>query len=1333
MDNNPLIVNKLSDRIINSINNHWPSRNLIGLATFGKNFNKKFKAYSALVASVNKTGDSDAAWDTHANVSLVNSHTLLSDIKTISNFTIDGIGGQVKATHIGTLRFSVTSTDGTIIGLKLKNVLVVPGCSRRCIMCAHDFVNIKEVKQCVMRNGKSSFIELQNGLKIKLKSENSLSSLEFTPLVADDKKRKREYSLSALASSFSSVFTSNKNKKSYGEAHAILCHPSENKMKLIKKNNLIKNIDWYGDELQHPCYCCAIGKAHLSAKIANKEPSVALKRGDRIFTDIEGPIAAMGYGGVRWAVHFTDSYSRFTVTYFMKQKSDVNKALEKYIKEYCTPVGVTIKKIQSDAEAVYIGPKCLFRATCNKFNILLTSSSPYSHWENGVAERVIRTFMEKAFAVMAQRDLASAHWPHALSHVFKVNNCLPQTSINNETPYWRWYEENPDLGNVHTFGCDVRVNVATEFKPRKYVDPPGYMAIYIGFDYDSSAHKIFKPSYGANKYVIEQRGDRHCQFFELFDNNLFLKQHDDAAYVEYFHNKTKGPALSGGENTIKSALPVRIAKKFWDVLYFGTAVKNNSDGQYPYNVTYDDGDFETFSESEFTKSVSLFASQPDSIQKQNNIETDEIGVEVLQGHNKILRILKHKIVRQNNVSYACFKIKLKNKNIQKTQWAQAGSLLALSGKEYLSNNWNMVHDYVEKHDVSGDEFLFQYHTTKTPSARTKRRAQKYKVFGAINDGASQSVLCVYPDGTYTEVPQILLKNASVSSLEGVNITRDSYVPTDYPEVLTMNNPVWLKAVENCMDSTINIAKTGHWVKLKDVSERAISSRFVLQAKYRVATDTYEAFCRWTPRGFDESEDVHYDPEYTFAGTPQLAVLRYILTKSLFTGQKSFHLDFKRAFPSTPLDRTIYVKLPKGYKHYDEDGDECIIALDKSAEGLKQSGANWLDMLTLFLKENGYSQSVTEPKLFTKDVFKNSKKIGTCDIMVYIDDLIGTCCCDEFVKDLVQDFNTKFGVTCNHLGEVKHALGIDVERDGDDTILLHQSQKIRDLLTKYDMLDCVPRTIPIQTSFKISEALDGELLNAEDKTKYQSIVGSYLWINRGTRPDISEATWLLARGMSAPTKEMLAAAMHCLRYLKGTINKKLIYSHNKYSSLDLTEYDYNSSIPTGFCDSNWDKPKSHSSNIIMFCNGALTWSTHKQESTALSTVQAELCALSEQAIENKYCSLVFEFLNMKFKDPLPIFCDSKGAIQNAKHPTTKNKLKHVDIKCFFIRECIDRKIVSVFKILGTDNPADVGTKLLGSLKFDLFSNFLMNLKDVSKTKELYAISEINSRRRVKFGF
>ena len=129
-----------------------------------------------------------------------------------------------------------------------------------------------------------------------------------------------------------------------------------------------------------------------------------------------------------------------------------------------------------------MGPNSKFKRSLNTRNILLQTSSPYCHWENGVSERVIRTHMEKSFTIMAQRDIASQHWPHALSHVYKVQNCLPHSHINNETPYWRWFEKTPDLSRLHTFGCDVRVNVSIDLKPKNYVDAPGYMAIYIGFD-----------------------------------------------------------------------------------------------------------------------------------------------------------------------------------------------------------------------------------------------------------------------------------------------------------------------------------------------------------------------------------------------------------------------------------------------------------------------------------------------------------------------------------------------------------------------------------------------------------------------------------------------------------------------------------------------------------------------------------------------------------------------------------------------------------------------------------------------------------------------------------
>ena len=436
--------------------------------------------------------------------------------------------------------------------------------------------------------------------------------------------------------------------------------------------------------------------------------------------------------------------------------------------------------------------------------------------------------------------------------------------------------------------------------------------------------------------------------------------------------------------------------------------------------------------------------------------------------------------------------------------------------------------------------------------------------------------------------------------------------------------------------------------------------------------------------------------------PQLFTLRFLLAKALFTNRRTFHFDFKRAFTNTPLERTLYVKMPKGFKKLNEAGEEMCLALSKSAEGPKQSGTNWLAMLHKFLIGYGFVQSVTEPKLYVLKLPNND----SCDIMVYVDDVLGVCGSDDFISQLLYDFNNIFGVECLHLGEISHAIGIDVVI-GDGFISLNQKAKIEELLIRENLTQCSGRKTPLPSNFNIVDAMQsGNLLSKQDKTRYQSFVGSFLWINRGTRPNISFATWILAGGMTAPTEELLAAAIHLTMHLKYTIEETLTYSFEKYSELDLSSYDYDSQIPTGFSDANWAAPKSVSSTLIMFQNAALLWRVSKQASTALSTVESELVALSDVAQDLEYTRKIFIDLSLLFP-ALPTFCDSKGAIENAKHPTLKNKLKHVDIKSFYIRGCLERFFVSLFKISGLVNPADIGTKILGYVKYNLFSGFIMN--------------------------
>ena len=70
-------------------------------------------------------------------------------------------------------------------------------------------------------------------------------------------------------------------------------------------------------------------------------------------------------------------------------------------------------------------------------------------------------------------------------------------------------------------------------------------------------------------------------------------------------------------------------------------------------------------------------------------------------------------------------------------------------------------------------------------------------------------------------------------------------------------------------------------------------------------------------------------------------------------------------------------------------------------------------------------------------------------------------------------------------------------------------------------------------------------------------------------------------------------------------------------------------------------------------------------------------------------------------PVPICGDNQGSIFIASNPVTEKRSKHIDIRYHYIREVVERKFAEIFYIDGDKNPADLLTKNLGSVKFQLF--------------------------------
>jgi hypothetical protein len=214
-----------------------------------------------------------------------------------------------------------------------------------------------------------------------------------------------------------------------------------------------------------------------------------------------------------------------------------------------------------------------------------------------------------------------------------------------------------------------------------------------------------------------------------------------------------------------------------------------------------------------------------------------------------------------------------------------------------------------------------------------------------------------------------------------------------------------------------------------------------------------------------------------------------------------------------------------------------------------------------------------------------------------------------------------------------------------------------------------------------------------------------------------AVWFLAHAMSAPTVGAVKELERCLRYIRGTLDVKLCYtlSKNGDDDLDLSSVDYSPATITGFCDANHEPSYSASSCVVAFHNAALLWRVRKQESVSLSSVQSELTALSSMAQDMEMIRDLFGFLGIRLPaHASTVFCDSRGAIANAKHPNFSDKLRHVNNKIFFIREVVANGGVCVRWLPGLLNPADLGTKSLGPFLFRLYAGFVMNMHVAERT-------------------
>lgn len=292
-----------------------------------------------------------------------------------------------------------------------------------------------------------------------------------------------------------------------------------------------------------------------------------------------------------------------------------------------------------------------------------------------------------------------------------------------------------------------------------------------------------------------------------------------------------------------------------------------------------------------------------------------------------------------------------------------------------------------------------------------------------------------------------------------------------------------------------------------------------------------------------------------------------------------------------------------------------------------------------------------------------------------------------MKKVKADISRKFDT--KDLGKLSYFLGMKVfQSEENESIWIGQHAYTESLLKKFGMEECKPVSTPVDISTKLTQATDED--NCIDQQKYQSAIGSLMYLSVSTRPDISFAVSSLAKFSSKPTKEHWTALKRLLRYLKGTMKFGILYKKG-----GVTEY-------IGFSDVDWagdtNDRKSMSGYVFMLSGGAVSWSSKKQKCVALSTAEAEYIALSSAAQESIWLRQLLTELGNSSEMPTIIFEDNKSSIAMTKNPQFHGRAKHIDIKHHFIREQVSCGTVQLEHCPTTEMTADILTKGLSRETF-----------------------------------
>ncbi|XP_058982660.1 uncharacterized protein LOC105262273 [Musca domestica] len=405
--------------------------------------------------------------DSGATAHMTNSRSLLSNIRTTTGREVTVANNNtMKVECAGDVRV-VLNGGGTKTNAVLTNVEFVPS------LCT----NLLSVKQLTA-----------NGNKVVFEKNMCTILGDDGVVVAKAISQNNLYKLCGLSfRKTNAAFTVNNDASIW---HRRLGHICDDTLKKIKAANEL-NLKANGEK----CEVCIQGKQSRAS--FKDEGHRATELLELVHSDVMGPFEPKSFSGARYIVTFVDDYSRKVFLIPIKNKWNVFEAFKDFKNMAENQCSKKLKIFRSDNGTEYVNAP--FQKFLSDSGIIHQKTAPYTPQQNGVAERLNRTIMDRVRCMLLDAGLKNKYWAEASVTAAYILNRIPCRK-QSKSPEEIWTSREQNLEHLRVFGCKAFVHIPKQ--KRSKLQAKSEECIFVGYSQESKAYRLFNPK--TQKIIISR-------------------------------------------------------------------------------------------------------------------------------------------------------------------------------------------------------------------------------------------------------------------------------------------------------------------------------------------------------------------------------------------------------------------------------------------------------------------------------------------------------------------------------------------------------------------------------------------------------------------------------------------------------------------------------------------------------------------------------------------------------------------------------------------------------------------------------------------------------------